>query len=486
MIQGAQSIRNLTLSQNSLAYTIFQYVLHIYTILARTRTLAINTSVLAMSTNLITSQSASSHGLCEVLYGKLPSHVSPGLGLQATRLAAPSADAIFIAGGQQLLLVQPIPPVAASFRRGSQGPSVSAPETFAALFHFPLLAPSTHAAEIQSVAALAQSDGSFLVGTSDSSGKGVLSFVSIHRTFQASEQTSPHPNNIEQPDSLLKPHVTMSVPCPVNRSSPDTDITMVDAKAQPSENNGRPSPHRVELRAVESYALLPAQPVEAGWSGIALSPQDSRFSAVTTAFGRCITVFNEDKPLRRMATPLNPTQLQYFSLPNANEPVIALTESNVLSIWDVRVAEKSGCVQRLQPSTASLYALDGHSASGQLAVGGEEKAVYVFDSKKWTPSGQWKKVMKYEIFSLRFSSANPKLCYAVGLDHEVICGSWCTQKVRHESSDDGGKGEGFRGDSRWIGFDQIQVAQSDHLFGLTETGHFYVLRHPWRMFSDRI
>jgi len=220
---------------------------------------------------------------------------------------------------------------------------------------------------------------------------------------------------------------------------------------------------------------------EKGPTCVALHPNRADTVVSGSYFGSMVVVYQQQTPISNIYTSFGPTQVKWMSVQESHTPLLAITDNNMVSVWDIRTPteSQSQCVQRLRPSSSALYTLccTEIGDTGLLATAGEDKIVYVYDCRKWKISGQWSKVMKYEIVSLHFSSIDPSLCYVTGLDHEVFCGSWSGQdKMKNLSTL---RRHGFRGDSRWIGIHR--VPQTDTLVGLTETANLYVVTNPYVM-----
>ncbi|KAI3856028.1 hypothetical protein MKW98_023164, partial [Papaver atlanticum] len=56
---------------------------------------------------------------------------------------------------------------------------------------------------------------------------------------------------------------------------------------------------------------------------------------------------------------------------------------------------------------------------GNIAVGGADCTVTVYDPRRWSALGRWANCSKYEITGLTFSSLEPSHIYVQGVDYEV-------------------------------------------------------------------
>lgn len=361
--------------------------------------------------------------------------------IQASRLMAPTEEHIFVAAANHLYFINLSYPLAPVFKSGRQGPRISSP---VAITDYTVTSlPLNIRAELQSVDILAQSDGGYRSAVSDAVGRTTISTIGVGSSS----------------------HVTGK------RRRVDTDSKRISDDA--------------DAYVLNSYQVGPHLAQETGWTGAALNPMKTSEVATVGYFSRRLDIWNDEKCARTIHTPLNPTQIRYTSVPASGVPLLAITEQNIVSIWDDRTSENNGCIQRLARSQAPLYTLCSHP-SGLIATGGEEKTIFVYDVRSWKLVGSWPKVMKYEIVATSFALKDPSYCYVTGLDHEVFCGKW--ESALGGTGNDADrkfhstlKRHGFRGDSRWIGIDR--VTGSETLVGVTESANLYVLREPHRMLS---
>ncbi|KAG9130833.1 hypothetical protein Leryth_016974 [Lithospermum erythrorhizon] len=151
------------------------------------------------------------------------------------------------------------------------------------------------------------------------------------------------------------------------------------------------------------------------------------------------------------------------TLPARNgSPILAVTEGSQLTIWDLRVQENGGCVQRTCGSVGDMFYAVCSSPNGYIAVGGADRTVTVYDPRRWTALSRWMNCSKYEITGLAFSSVDPDYIYVQGVDYEVLCGNWKGSK----------KVFSFRGDSNWLGFSKTST--QDVLGAWCDSGKIFV------------
>lgn len=271
--------------------------------------------------------------------------------------------------------------------------------------------------------------------------------------------------------------------------------------------------------------------VEAGWTGIALAPDQPSQVAIARHFPKDITLFDGPIPVRTIHTTYRPNAVQLLSSNVATDseggPLVAVAEGPVVSIWDIRAAGRGARIARLSssPHTGPLYCLASSSNGGVplLGAAGSERSVLIWDPRMWRTIDRWNNCLKYEATSLHFLSSNPSYCVACGLDYEVVCGKWGGDRKNrigggHRSSNktlnpktnsgDGGttttptpptgglktippvaetdnhttrlsststnksSAISFRGDSRWVGF--AKAHRTDIMAGLTESKQLYI------------
>ncbi|KAG6388573.1 hypothetical protein SASPL_150003 [Salvia splendens] len=117
---------------------------------------------------------------------------------------------------------------------------------------------------------------------------------------------------------------------------------------------------------------------------------------------------------------------------------------------------------RIMGSVGNMLYAVSMSSSGNIAVGGEDRTVTVYDPRRWCATSRWLNCSKYEITGLCFSSVDPNYLYVQGVDYEIMCGQW------RESE----KAFSFRGDSNWLGFSKC--SDRDILAGWCDWGSIFV------------
>ncbi|XP_062025147.1 uncharacterized protein LOC133741230 isoform X1 [Rosa rugosa] len=215
-----------------------------------------------------------------------------------------------------------------------------------------------------------------------------------------------------------------------------------------------------------TYSVLPRDCGigESGWAGLCFNPIQLSTAAVARSFCKTIDVYDQDIHVRTLCTLLYPTSLSFMqSSRYGNESsILAVTEGCQLSIWDLRMKENGGCLQRICGSLGDVFYTVCSSSTGNIAVGGADRTVTIYDPRRWASLSRWVNCSKYEITGLAFSSVDSNHIYIQGVDYEVFCGDWKRNSKLFS----------FRGDSNWLGFSKCQ--NSDVVGGWCDSGSIFV------------
>ncbi|KAI4366848.1 hypothetical protein MLD38_022664 [Melastoma candidum] len=215
-----------------------------------------------------------------------------------------------------------------------------------------------------------------------------------------------------------------------------------------------------------TYSVLPPDSGvgEGSWAGVCFSPDESSLAVVARSFCRSIDVYDQDTHLRTLKTLWYPSSLNFVeSLSNGSrKSVLAITEGSQLTIYDLRMKENGGCLNRICGTCGDTFFAVCSSTTGNIAVGGDDRTVTVYDPRRWSALSRWVHCSKYEITGLAFSSVNPDYIYIQGVDYEVFCGNWWESK----------KIFSFRGDSNWLGF--TKCPGKDILGGWCDSGSIFI------------
>lgn len=203
---------------------------------------------------------------------------------------------------------------------------------------------------------------------------------------------------------------------------------------------------------------------EGSWAGLCFSPTQWSMAAVAHSFGKSVNVYDQDIHLRTFRTLWYPTSLSFITnLYSGNgSSILAVTEGCQLAIWDLRLKENGGCVQRVTGSVGDILYAVCNSSNGNIAVGGADRTVTIYDPRRWSALSRWINCTKYEITGLTFSSVDPDYIYVQGVDYEVFCGAWINST----------KAFSFRGDSNWLGFNKC--SNKDVLGGWCDSGSIFL------------
>mmetsp|Transcript_17326 Transcript_17326/g.50556 ORF Transcript_17326/g.50556 Transcript_17326/m.50556 type:complete len:412 (-) Transcript_17326:231-1466(-) len=193
------------------------------------------------------------------------------------------------------------------------------------------------------------------------------------------------------------------------------------------------------------------------------------------------------------------TQVYPRALRWLDSSTLCIAEFNQLSVADTRLSATSSCALRIQPSHQGRLNTVAKLGDHLLAAAGDERMVFIYDTRTWKPLKRWKCPCKLEITSLHESS-KPGMLYMSGMDNEFLaCQIEGTDapamktkaKNSTASTPAGGHGRlhqafslGVRGDSRWTGVavhreDTSSTAgRGDSVYGLCASGTFCVLSRP--------
>ncbi|GLT55000.1 hypothetical protein SLA2020_281570 [Shorea laevis] len=215
-----------------------------------------------------------------------------------------------------------------------------------------------------------------------------------------------------------------------------------------------------------TYSVLPRDNGvgEGSWAGLCFSPSQWSMAAVARSFCKTVDVYDQDIHVRTLRTLWYPSSLNFIQNPCLvnGSSILAVTEGFQLTIWDLRMKENGGCLQRVCGSPGDVLYAVCSSSTGNIAVGGADRTVTIYDPRRWSALSRWVHCSKYEITGLAFSSIDPDHIYIQGVDYEVFCGHW------KESN----KVFSFRGDSNWLGFSKC--SKRDVLGGWCDSGSIFV------------
>ncbi|KAK2366582.1 hypothetical protein P8452_55110 [Trifolium repens] len=215
-----------------------------------------------------------------------------------------------------------------------------------------------------------------------------------------------------------------------------------------------------------TYSALPPDNGigEGSWSGLCFSPNQISMAAVARSFCKTIDIFDQDMHIRRLRPLWEPTSITFMqNVVNGDQnSLLAITEGSQLTMWDLRMKENGGCVHRISGTPGdTLYSVCS-SSTGNIAVGGVDRTVTIYDPRRWSSLSRWVHCSKFEITGLAFSTVDPDYIYIQGVDYEVLCGQWkeCNKLFS------------FRGDSNWLGFSKC--SNKDVIGGWCDSGSIFV------------
>ncbi|CAK7346778.1 unnamed protein product [Dovyalis caffra] len=271
-----------------------------------------------------------------------------------------------------------------------------------------------------------------------------------------------------------------------------------------------------------TYSVLPRDSGvgEGSWAGLCFSPSQWSMAAVARSFCKSIDVYDQDIHVRTLRTLWYPSSLNFLeNLGHGSEnSILAVAEGCQLTLWDLRMKENGGCLQRICGSVGDIFYAVCSSSTGHVAVGGADRTVTIYDPRRlvvtvgllgtmyenidfikmaWDfcflmskvsfvtcdgddldgpqfPDGciaqNTRNVMAFKtkswisgcITGLAFSSLDPDYIYVQGVDYEVLCGQWkeCNKVFS------------FRGDSNWLGFSKC--SNRDVMGGWCDSGSIFL------------
>ncbi|KAA0054971.1 Cysteine-rich RLK (receptor-like protein kinase) 8 [Cucumis melo var. makuwa] len=101
----------------------------------------------------------------------------------------------------------------------------------------------------------------------------------------------------------------------------------------------------------------------------------------------------------RLLYPTALTFIQNHCFGNGSS-VLAVTEGCQLTIWDLRMKENGGCLQRICGSVGDNFYAVCTSSNGNIAVGGADRTITTYDPRRWSALSRWVHCSKYEVLEL--------------------------------------------------------------------------------------
>ncbi|KYQ89157.1 hypothetical protein DLAC_10401 [Tieghemostelium lacteum] len=289
------------------------------------------------------------------------------------------------------------------------------------------------------------------------------------------------PTPFRIPDQVVTEKlVETGLPYEIQSINQDNNSTLVSA----SDSKGNVWVGTRNDQSVQFQYKLDSNPlnntyIELGWSGTTFDPKATETLAKTHFYQKQVQIYQNQQLINTIQLVQNPTQIKYFQSPNGASTLLAVTELNQLKIFDLRLASNECVIQKLTPQQSSqwIYTLGISEDNNYIAVGGANRSVTVFDTRKWSNSGSWKNCLKYEVTNIHFSTTKPSVCYVGGLDSEVLAGEWNgSGGVDHFT--------GLRVDSRWIGISKLQ--HQEFLFGFTSSTSAYWIENAEKLHQPKI
>ncbi|PIA47753.1 hypothetical protein AQUCO_01400391v1 [Aquilegia coerulea] len=157
-------------------------------------------------------------------------------------------------------------------------------------------------------------------------------------------------------------------------------------------------PHRSEIQSLilsetdysdgRTYSVAPRDSGvgEGSWTGLSFSPSQWSTAAVARSFCKSVDVYDQDIHVRSLHTLWYPSSLSFLqsSSPGNGNSLLAVAEGCQLSIWDLRMKENGGCVQRVCGSMGDIIYAVSSASTGHIAVGGggADRSVAIYDCRR--------------------------------------------------------------------------------------------------------
>ncbi|XP_022642613.1 uncharacterized protein LOC106764893 isoform X2 [Vigna radiata var. radiata] len=170
---------------------------------------------------------------------------------------------------------------------------------------------------------------------------------------------------------------------------------------------------------------------EGSWSGLCFCPNQWSMTAVARSFCKTVDIYDQDMHIRTLQPLWYPTSLNFLQnvVKGDQSSTLAITEGSQLSIWDLRMKENGGCVHRVCGIPGDIFYAVSISSNGNVAVGGADRTVTIYDPRRWSALSRWVHCSKYEITGLAFSTIDPDCIYIQGVDYECsgkdVLAGWC-------------------------------------------------------------
>jgi WD40 repeat protein len=107
--------------------------------------------------------------------------------------------------------------------------------------------------------------------------------------------------------------------------------------------------------------------------------------AVARQLCKSIDIYDQDIHVRSLRALWYPSSFSFVQCsPQVNESnsLLAIAEGSQLSIWDLRMNNNGGCVQRISGSIGDIIYSVCSSPSGPIAIGGTDRAVTIYDPRR--------------------------------------------------------------------------------------------------------
>lgn len=152
-------------------------------------------------------------------------------------------------------------------------------------------------------------------------------------------------------------------------------------------------------------------------------------------------------------------------------------EQDTLTIWDIRSSVNNGNIKRIKLNGTSFSNITMLN-NEKIAIAGNQKTLFILDARKWTNVINVKLGVKSQLLKILPSLINPKLIYAVGVDHDLTCSSFFERKRNLFF------GKTLHVDASWASIN-IMTNQygSEIVVGLTVKGTLFLVFKPYQLYT---
>jgi hypothetical protein len=227
---------------------------------------------------------------------------------------------------------------------------------------------------------------------------------------------------------------------------------------------------------------------EQGWCGIYLHPETHSLLATVHSSAAAAVLWDTDRPVQSIFLTASCSAAAWDI---SAAPLLYACEGSALGLHDMRArSAASRCMPApgnhlfaVAPAPIALAAADHKkprdgaaavsSSSPYVFVGGQDRTVYVVDTRRWTVLERWRGSISHPITRLFAGSVAPGGAAGAKPAMPVLVSNIDNMLVAGRA-DTGGRGWCHRAVGRWLGM--AALGGRDLLAGVTDAGMAYVYR----------